>query len=162
MLVFCSTYRIYVKCIPESTNTILPVTPRLSSLARNTAVSPTSAGSVEWPRGERSFTASNMVENGSFETADLGGWDLVSGSAPVRDDYGATDGTFAVILGFNNNPAPNFELSQSIAVSAGTTYSVDFDWAASPNSFSRLRISSLFANGIWDFTPRIPGRSGRI
>jgi len=40
-------------CNPESTNSTLPVTPRPSALARNTAASATSAGSVLRRNGAR-------------------------------------------------------------------------------------------------------------
>ena len=47
-------------CMPASTNRILPVTPRPRSLARKTAVSATSAGSVLRRRGARFWIVSRM------------------------------------------------------------------------------------------------------
>jgi hypothetical protein len=76
--------------------------------------------------------AANLVVNGSFETGDLTGWNVVSGNVPVRADYGATDGIYAAIPGFGNG-APDFVLAQTISTTLGATYTVQFDWAATPN-----------------------------
>ena len=49
-------------CMPASTNRQFPVTPRPRSLARNTAVSATSAGSVLRRIGARVWIVSRIVE----------------------------------------------------------------------------------------------------
>lgn len=88
--------------------------------------------------------AANLATNGSFETGTLSGWSLVSGSAPIRTDYGATDGSHAAILGFGNNAPPNFDLRQSIGTIAGVAYRVDFDWGPSPNKTAQaMRFSVI-------------------
>ncbi len=56
---------------PASTYSTLPVTPRARSLARNTAVSATSAGSVLRRSGARRATSSRMDEKSRMPRADV-------------------------------------------------------------------------------------------
>jgi len=77
--------------------------------------------------------ASPILQNGSFETGDLSGWQVLSGNVTVQHDYGETDGYYAAILGYGDSGGPNFTLAQTFATTAGATYTVSFDWASSPN-----------------------------
>ena len=90
--------------------------------------------------------AASLVTNGSFETGDLTGWDVLSGTVDVRSDYGTTDGTFAAVLGFGNGAAPNFELAQTISTTLGAAYTVEFDWAAAPNALPQTMLFEV--NGV--------------
>ena len=73
----------------------------------------------------------NVVLNGSFESG-LANWTVSGAMVTVRGDYGTSDGSWAAILGFDNGPA-SFRLSQTIAVLAGATYHLAFDWGVGPN-----------------------------
>jgi hypothetical protein len=77
--------------------------------------------------------ASPIIQNGSFETGDLSGWQVLSGNVSIQHDYGETDGFYAAILGYGDNDGPNFTLAQTFATTAGVTYTISFDWASSPN-----------------------------
>ena len=77
--------------------------------------------------------ANNLVTNGSFETASLAGWTADFGVVAVRTDYGATDGSFAAILGFGDVSPPSFSLSQVLSVDVGAHYNLTFDWGVAPN-----------------------------
>jgi len=76
---------------------------------------------------------SPLVQNGSFETGDLSGWQVTSGTVLALASYGTTDGNYAAILGYGDSDGPNFTLMQTFATTAGTTYTLSFDWASAPN-----------------------------
>jgi hypothetical protein len=107
--------------------------------------------------GLRQVKAVDIMTNGSFETGDFTGWGTkdiaepfytldvrVAGTSPEDGFYGfflaaPTDGSFAATHGFDGEGPDTIEIFQDVAIPAGHSAILTFDWRAG-----------------WDFTLGIP------
>lgn len=98
----------------------------------------------------------NLVQNGSFETADLSGWGGFS-NALVSSASGASNGQYAAVLGDGSGFVIR-RLDQSVHTVAGQAYTLGFDWLfGDAPSFQALLV---FVTGNASDLLNRPGPSG--
>ena len=90
----------------------------------------------------------NLVANGSFETGDTSGWQMVTAASSVGviSDYGSTQGLYALNFAWQDSGGAVIE--QSMNTVAGAVYKIEFDWKASHPTMQNLAISIQGASGV--------------
>jgi hypothetical protein len=112
--------------------------------------------------------SANAIVNGDFETGDLTGWtamgavDVIDGQLYAQCCHGVGSPAglanhFAVFGG--GDRLSDGTLYQSFATTAGTTYSLTFDYGAFSGSNSRTQTMAVSANGTQAFTSRPANRN---
>ena len=104
--------------------------------------------------------ATNLIVNGSFETGDFTGYDVVNLNATSVvgsgfDGYGAEDGSYFAALG---NVGTDGVISQTFADTAGTPYSLTFYLSGNGSGYSDFNtsIDGVVVQSITDPVPSQP------